>query len=113
MGLMEKIKNGDDLIDVWSEFDHIDMDVEKAVDFADKAGPIQIEAIKASALETLTNEMIQAPEPNDRITAAKALLQHYRDEKKRLGAIVKKPDVDPNQGNLFGPWDIKNPGSSL
>ena len=69
-----------------------------------------IEAIKEDALKVLSDEMKDAPEPSDRITAAKALLQHYRDEKKRIEA-KPAPLVDPNQGELFGAWDIKKPGT--
>lgn len=80
------MEKSDELIDVWG-----------------------IEGIKEDAIRVLSAEL-DAPEPCDRITAAKALLQHYRDEKKRLESKVK-PAIDPKQGELFGAWDVKKPGT--
>jgi hypothetical protein len=112
MAALEKIKAGADLIDVWAEFTDIQMEVDKAVEFADKVTPIQIEDIKTEALKTL-REGLGALEESDRISAAKALLQHYRDEKRRLAAKERPTGIDPNQGELFGSWDVKKPGSDL
>ena len=115
MDALQKIKRGDDLIDVWAEFTDIPLDVEKAIDFADKATELQVESMKAEALAALRVAMSDAETDSDRITAAKALLQHYRDEKKRLAAKprIKAEVCLAGHRELFGSWDIKKPGSSL
>jgi hypothetical protein len=48
--------------------------------------------------------------PEERVKAAKALLAHYRDERKRL-ETKKKEENPAGQQDLLGNWDLRTPGT--
>lgn len=110
---LQRIRRGDDLIDVWAEVGRLDIDQEAADAFVDSASSIQAEAVKSYAVKTLMRLLLKGDD-SEKLGAARALLQHYRDEKRRLAAreIVREEDV-LHESDLFGPWSVKKPGAAL
>ena len=101
------------LIDVWEEVKKIDLDLDNFLKFQDDATELQIESLKFKALQTLQDALALAESDSDRINAAKALLQHFRNEKQRVEGkrrLINEADC-LHQTELLGPWNLKKPGT--
>lgn len=101
------------LIDVWEEVGKVDLDLDTFLKFQDDATEIQIEDLKFKALQALQDALALAEEDKDRIQAAKALLQHFRDEKKRVQGrrtLINEADC-LHESAILGPWNLKKPGT--
>lgn len=70
--------------------------------------------MKSKALQTLLEVMEAAEQDTDRVAAAKALLKHFSDEKKRVeGKRKMVNEADSLLGEEFGPWKLTKPGANL
>ena len=101
------------LIDVWEEVGKVDVSVDDFLKFQDDATELQIETLKFKALQTLQDALLLAEQDSDRITAAKALLQHFRDEKRRCQgrrALINETEL-LHESSVLGPWNLKKPGT--
>lgn len=117
--LERRLRLGESIFDIARSLD-MDLawacEIDKILRYQDAASELQIEHAKNLALDTLTNVIISADDLETKTGAAKALLQHYRDEKKRLESRPKEksgPELLPDGFGLFGPWSIRSPNRSV
>jgi hypothetical protein len=88
------------------------MEMEAWRAMADGVDIISAENARVIAMQTLSELAVADEDGQVRCQAARALLQHYRDEKNRLEKRRKEggDDAPLGQRNLFGPWDLRAPG---
>ena len=116
--LERRIGSGESIFDIgrsveldqaWCE------EIDKILSYQDTGSEIQIENGKNLAVAALTDILSTCEDPQAQVQAARTLLTHYRDEKKRLEFRRKEKVSDPygplvgTARDLFGGWELRAP----